>query len=116
MIMRIIDGLDAKNAGRAYLDLWCRAFDDYMVDIRDEAEASYQAGYTGQRAVRTWRERIDVLEQFGFIKLRKGPNGTYHYILILEPHQVADRLHTEGKVSDDDYGFLRTHMINIGAI
>lgn len=116
IIMKIIDSLDSKKAGRTYFDLWCRAFDDYVIDLRDEAEAAYQSGYSGQRAVRSWRERVDILEQNGFIKLKKGPTGTYRYILLLDPHDVVDELNNKSKIDTNDYEFFRAHMINIGAI
>ncbi len=113
--MRIIDGLDNKTAGRAYIHLWSLSFDDYVIEIRDESEAAYHAGYTGQRAIRTWRERIDVLEEFGFVRVQKGPNGTYNYILLLEPHVVVEELRKGKLVDDNDYNAFRTQLINIGA-
>lgn len=115
IIMRIIDGLDNKTAGRAYIHLWSLSFDDYVIEIRDESEAAYHAGYTGQRAIRTWRERIDVLEEFGFVRVQKGPNGTYNYILLLEPHVVVEELRKGKLVDDNDYNAFRTQLINIGA-
>jgi hypothetical protein len=49
-----------QDEARRRLDLWCRAFDDYVVEVRDEYEAAFSSGYEGQRAIRTWRERLDV--------------------------------------------------------
>lgn len=45
LIVRIIDSLDKKTAGKVYLDLWCRAFDDYVIEVRDEYEAAFCSGY-----------------------------------------------------------------------
>lgn len=116
LIMFAIDQVDARNAGRVYFDLWCRAFDDYVVEIKDESEAAFASGYKGQRAVRSWRERVDVLEKYGFVKVHKGPNGTYRYIALLDPHRVIDELETRGLVDEKIVSALRIQMIEIGAI
>lgn len=116
LIARIIDDLDKRTAGAIYLDLWCRSFDDYLIEIRDEYEAAYLSGYSGQRAIRTWRERISILEEYGFIKTYKTPHGAYRYILILEPHQVVDNLRKTNKVSDESWYFLTSLLVTIGQV
>jgi hypothetical protein len=115
LILRIIDSLDRKTAGKVYLDLWCRAFDDYVVEVRDEYEAAFSSGYEGQRAIRTWRERLDVLERLGFIRARKTPHGAYRYVLILEPHQVIADLQGRGKLSEEASLTLKAQLLSIGA-
>jgi hypothetical protein len=114
VIMRIIDSLDQKSAGRVYFDLWCRAFEDFFIEIKDEEGAAYSAGYSGQRAVRSWRERIEVLEEFGFVKTRQTPYGAYRYILVLEPHAVIAKL--GDKVNEHDRWALRDVLMTVGAI
>lgn len=116
LILSIIDTLDRKTAGRVYLDLWCRAFDDYVVEVRDEYEAAFSSGYQGQRAIRTWRERLDVLERLGFIRTKKTPHGAYRYVLILEPHQVIADLQAKGKLSEEASLALKAQLLSIGAI
>src|SRR5258708_4219270 len=69
LIFTLIDHLQkGKDASRVYFDLWCRAFDDYLVEVPDEESLAYSAGYTSGRNVRTWRERIHVLEKYGFVR------------------------------------------------
>jgi len=114
LVMRIIDDLDRKKAARVYFDLWCRSFDDYVIDINDEYEAAFSSGYDGQRAVRTWRERIEVLERFGFVRTHKASHGAYRLILILEPHQVVENLHSKKLITDADWLALRSLLISIG--
>jgi hypothetical protein len=116
LIMRIIDDLDRKNAGRVYFDLWCRSFDDYVIEVRDEFEAAFSSGYDGQRAIRSWRERIAILEGFGFIKAYKASHGAYRMILVLDPHPIVERLHKEKEVPDEDWLALRALMISIGQL
>jgi len=70
LILTLIDHLQkGKDASRVYFDLWCRAFDDYLIEVSDEEALAYSAGYTSGRNVRTWRERILVLEKFGLIRI-----------------------------------------------
>jgi hypothetical protein len=96
--------------------LWCRAFDDYVVEVRDEYEAAHSSGYEGQRAIRTWRERLDVLQRLGFVLTKKTPYGAYRYVLILDPHQVIDDLILKGKLSEEDRLALKAQLLSIGAI
>lgn len=116
LILHIIDMLDKKTAGRVYLDLWCRAFDDYVVEVRDEYEAAFSSGYEGQRAIRTWRERLDVLERLGFIRTKKTPHGAYRYVLLLEPHQVIADIQAKGELSEEASFALKAQLLSIGAI
>src|SRR5262245_58924912 len=60
---------DGKSvpAGKSYLVLWSRVFDEGLVKIDNEAAAAYEAGYDGQRNTTTWREHLRVLKDLGFI-------------------------------------------------
>lgn len=115
IIVRIIDSLDDKSAGRVYLDLWCRAFDDYFIDVRDEFEFAYSAGYSGQRAVRTWRERIRVLRDHGFVRYTKTPDGRIRHLVLLDPHPIVDGLIAAGTVEEEDAFAFESQLMTIGA-
>jgi hypothetical protein len=114
LLMRIIDGLSIKKAGRVYFDLWCRAFDDFFVDIRDEYEFAYASGYSGQRAIRSWRERMLVLAEHRFILINSTSFGRIRYAAIRDPHRVVQEL-TDEQVSSEDLLALRSTMLAIGA-
>jgi hypothetical protein len=116
LIIKIIDELDKKKAGRVYFDLWARAFDDYVVEVRDEYEAAFSSGYERQRAVRSWRERIDVLEQYGFVRTKATPHGAYRYVLILDPHKIINTLEDAGAVAEENSLALKALLISIGAV
>jgi hypothetical protein len=115
LVLRIIDGLDAKKAARVYFDLWCRAFDDFFIDVRDEHECAYSSGYSGQRAIRSWRERVEVLVSAGFVRATKTKLGRYRHVLILDPHKVIEKLNNEERIDEDDWLALEEHLIAIGA-
>ena len=47
---------DRQDPSSAYLALWARHLDSGIVEITNERELAYEAGYTGNRALRTWQE------------------------------------------------------------
>jgi hypothetical protein len=57
-----------KDPLHVYLELWSRHRDEGVIEMVYEAEHVCAAGCTGTRAVRTWLERMRILEDLGFIK------------------------------------------------
>lgn len=93
IIMNIIDDLTKnKPASKTYFTLWCTAYDEMYVSLGKQQDLAYQSGFTGQRAIRTWRERMLSLEDLGFIKSAAGPRGDLSHAVILNPHFVIRRL------------------------
>ena len=102
-------------AGKAYLVLWCRVFDEGLVRIDSEAVAAAEAGYSGERNVSTWREHLRVLTELGFINTKPGPAGPFQYVLLLNPYQAAKRLHADRKIQELTFTTLIQRMGEIGA-
>lgn len=100
-------------AGKSYLVLWCRVFDEAFVKIDVDAVAAKEAGYTGERNVSTWREHLRVLSELGFIRYEQGAAGPCQYILLLNPYHVVQKLVAKKWVQRDTYVALlqRTHEI-----
>ena len=115
IIMTIIDTLSKTSSGNVYFGIWCKAFDDFVVEVRDEYDMAFSCGYTGARAVRSWRERISVLESNGFVKSSKSPVGSYRYILVLDPHKAVNRLFGHSAISKEYFDIFRQTLISIGA-
>ena len=114
LIMNIIDALSKnKPAGRTYFALWCRSFDQSFLVIDNPMTLAAEAGFTGERAVSTWKERMRTLVELGFIDARKGTTGDFHYVLLLNPHQVAGQL--RDRIQDGMFLQLQTRVIEIGA-
>jgi len=86
------------DAGGVYLELFSRHRDTGIVDMVSAGEHSYAAGYVGTRGVRTWQERMKLLENLGFIKSKLVGNERYRYVLIVHPTIVAQRLYESGDV------------------
>ncbi len=81
-----------------YLELLARHRDSGVVEMSTEADHSYAAGYPGARGIRTWQERMKLLEKLGFIKTVKGGNQTYKSVMLVHPTIVVKKLYDEGKL------------------
>jgi len=56
---------------RVYLELWARHMGEGVIQMQHEGEHAYAAGYEGARGIRTWQERMKLLEQNGIIKVKQ---------------------------------------------
>src|ERR1700688_711674 len=71
-----------RDISRVYFDLWCRQMDDSFIDVTDEESFAYSSGFaTTGRNIRSWRERIDVLRELGFISVQPNGSRKFGYIL-----------------------------------
>lgn len=103
------------NPYLAYLDLWARVYDEGFVEIRDEEDCAFSSGYTGERAIRTWRERISNLEKLGFVQTQPKGNRPFGYVLIINPLLVAAKLRYEGSITDEWWNSFVARVEEIGA-
>jgi len=108
LIMQLLRSKDVvtADAGAVYLELLSRHFGDGIVEMAEEADHAAAAGFTGNRATRTWRDRMKDLETAGFIRVRQKGNRRYGYILLVHPAIAVGKLRKAGKVADrwwDDY-------------
>lgn len=93
-------------AGKAYLVLWCRVFDEGVVKIDVEAAAAKEAGYTGERNITTWREHLRVLKELGFINYAEGLAGPCQFVLLMNPYHAVKALLAKGWVQPGAYTAL----------
>jgi len=89
-----------RDVSRVYLELLARHMDGGVIEIGNEADHAYAAGYTGTRAVRTWHERMQMLERLGFIKSKHIGNQRYKLVLVVDPITAAAELRKQGRVPD----------------
>lgn len=114
LIMNIIDALTKnKPAGTAYFVMWCRTFDHSLLVIDNPMTLAVEAGFSGERALSTWKDRMRSLVELGFIDAKEGPSGPYHYVLLFNPHKVVWDL--KGKIQESTFRQLQTRAIEIGA-
>ena len=101
-----VTGGKSVPAGKAYLVLWCRVFDEGLVKIEVEAAAAMEAGYIGERNVTTWREHLRVLKELGFVDFAAGLAGPCQFVLLLNPYHVAKALLAKGWIQQGAYTAL----------
>ena len=117
LIMNVMDGLSDKGfpVGQTYLELWCRLYDELFLTLNRPEEMAFYAGFTGQRAVRTWKDRVKRLADLGFIDLKSGPLGDMSYAIFFNPYHVIKRAYLRGEVQEDKYRALVIRANEIGA-
>jgi len=92
-----------KDPSRAYLALLARHVDGGIVEIPNEAELAYESGYAGQRALRTWQERMQLLAKLGLIKIQPSGNQKYRYVLLVHPGLAIEKFHRQAGVIDANW-------------
>lgn len=116
LILKVMDELsNQKPLSKTYLDLWCRGFDECFITITNPSDNAFYAGFTSQRALPTWRARMNRLAELGFIDAKPGTSGDYHYVLLWNPHLVVKKLSDAGRVSEATFNVLYDRMQQIGA-
>ncbi len=117
-MLKIMDSLSkGLPVSSTYLEIWCRAFDECFVTLNNQQNVAFHAGFSGQRALQTWKKRVHVLSKLGFIDIKSGPSGEISYVLILNPYDVIKK-HYEDKhpgIPQDMYNALSARAIEIGA-
>lgn len=104
LVLGLVDskGLsEKKRPSNVYLELWARDMGEGLIEMKAPEIHAYYAGYSGSRGVRTWQERMRILEELGFIKIKPAGNQTYGYVLLVHPAKVIEELQAQGKVAPD---------------
>ncbi|WP_209010652.1 hypothetical protein [Labrenzia sp. PHM005] len=118
LVMSIIDDLTkGAPASSTYLELWGRAYDEMYVPLNNPDVHAFHAGFTGQRAKRTWVQRIESLAELGFIYTAGGTSGKHAHAVIVNPHLALKRLKDKGQpgLTTDKYNALVERGIEVGA-
>lgn len=102
LMMSIMDDMSGKGypVSRTYLELWSRLREERFLTLNRPEEMAFHAGFEGQRALRTWKDRVQRLHDLGFIELKDGPLGDLSYAVFYNPYYVIKRAHLNEKVQD----------------
>src|ERR1051325_7567217 len=100
-----------QDVTRVYIELWARHIDSGMIEMVEHVRHAYAAGYRGPRAVRTWLERMKVLEESGFIKAKEAEGQRYKYVLLVHPTIAVQRLREAGKIEAEWWDSYRARQI-----
>lgn len=117
LMMSIMDDLSGKGfpVSRTYLEMWTRLRDERFLTLNRPEEMAFHAGFEGQRALRTWKDRVQRLSKLGFIGLMPGPLGDLSYAVFYNPYHVIKRAYLAGKVQDKKWHALVIGANEIGA-
>lgn len=118
LIMSIMDDLAGKGVpvGQTYLELFCRTLDEGFLTLNRPEEMAFHSGFEGQRAVRTWKDRIRKLRDLGFLDIKEGPLGELSYALVLNPFHIIKRAYLAGNVQEKKWQALVYRANEVGAI
>jgi len=89
-----------KDPTGIYWELWCRDMGQGIIQINDEQECAYASGYASSRALRTWREHVQLLVDLHFLKVERNGNREVGYVLLLNPLKIARWYHERNKAPD----------------
>lgn len=117
LMMSIMDDLSEKGfpVSRAYLEMWARLRDEQFLTLNRPEEMAFHAGFDGQRALRTWKNRVQRLADIGFIGLVPGPLGDLSYAVFFNPYHVIKRAYLNKKVQERKWQALVVRANEIGA-
>ena len=116
IIVNIIDALTKNtSAGNTYFCLWCRSFDEQVIEISNPADLAAESGFSGERAVYTWRQRMKALKELGFIDTHAGTHE-YQFVLLLNPHKVIRNMKDKILANHPSlYAQLISRAMDVGA-
>ena len=115
--MQVIDSKSkGQPAGHTLFCLWARSPDHPLITIENPATFAGEAGFSGVRAVDTWRRRMKTLQKLGFIASKPGTSGDFHYVLLLNPNAAVETMRGNGQVQDGLYARFIDRLAEVGAM
>lgn len=117
LMMSIMDDLSGSGfpVSRTYLEMWSRLREEQFLTLNRPEEMAFHAGFEGQRALRTWKDRVQRLAELGFIGIKDGPLGDLSYAVFYNPYHIIKRAHLEKKFQERKWQALVIRANEIGA-
>lgn len=117
LMMSIMDDLSGKGfpVGQTYLEMWCRLREERFLTLNRPEEMAFHAGFSGQRALRTWKDRVRRLADLGFIDVQPGALGDLSYAIFLNPYHILKRHFIAGQINAAKWQALVIRALEIGA-
>ena len=118
LMMSIMDDLSGKGVpvSRTYLELWSRVrIEESFIALNRPEEMAFHAGFEGQRALRTWKDRMQRLAKLGFIGVMPGPLGEPSFAVINNPYHVIKRAYLAKQVHEHKWQALAIRANEVSA-
>lgn len=120
LIGSIMDSLAGKGkpVSTVYLELWCRANEQGFITLSRPLETAFASGYSGERGLSTWKERVRRLETLNFISTKPGSISDLNYVQIWNPYLIIKEHALAGTsgFSVQHYNALLERVSEIGAL
>lgn len=108
VVASIMDKLiTGKPLSNTYLALWFRVDSNGYVQIKNEQRLAFESGFHSSRKISSWKSRMRILQELGFIDSKKGHESEFQYVVIIDPFSVITKLSNLNSESS------KTHEINI---
>lgn len=101
-----------KDPSMVYVELLSRHLGQGVIEMTHEEDHSFAAGYRGNR---TWKDRMKVLEDAGFIRT-SSTGRKYAKVLLVHPSVAMKALHDAGKIPDRLWTAYRDRQIEAGEL
>ena len=98
-----------------YLELLSHHYGDGFIELQHEDDHAFAVGYSRAR-VRSWRERMAILEDLGFIKTKASGPHKYKYVLLMHPTTVMQNLRDGGKITEDLWNAYTNRKVLTGEL
>jgi hypothetical protein len=103
-------GGNKGDVGNVYLELLSRHMGGGLVELDHEADHAFASGFSGQRSIRSWKERMRLLESMGFIKIDQV-GGHFRRVMLVHPSIAVQQLFDDGKVPAEWWRAFRTRQL-----
>jgi hypothetical protein len=114
----VMQAIDAQTkgmpAGHTLFCLWARSPDHPLVTIENPTTFASEAGFTGERAVDTWRKRMKRLRDLRMIQTKPGASGEFHYVLLINPNAAMEWMRFDNLIQDGLYGRFIERLVDVG--
>ncbi len=98
-VCRILDEMSkGQPLASTYVALWCATWDDAFIKLGRMPDLSFSAGFSGQRGVRTFQDRVRKLVELGFVEV--APSGSQALGLAYLPNPHIQIMHLYAAKTD----------------
>ena len=98
-----------------YWEFWCRHMGQGVVEVKDEEDCAFAAGYTSSRALRTWYEHVRMLADLHFIDFKEVGRRRVGYVLLPDPLAVARWYYERDRTPKGWWASFKSRAREVGA-
>jgi len=99
-----------KDPSSVYVDLLSHHMGQGVVELLYEEDHAFASGY---QSPRSWRDRMKVLEDAGFIRSTTTGNRKYAKVFLVHPALAMKALRDSGKIPDKIWQSYRSRAVEV---